>query len=280
MVSSSHTGNFLPTGKILSFFSFKNSISPSSIVNRARAQTVLSQWYPTKGLYKGRDVEGMYLLKTLPFLPPGTLRMVPKQLVDGCRVELETLKAQIFNEYRIGNKERESWEKWFKTHIPEREDAAEYIKTHHYTCPLISFFWQGVKNTPSWNLSAPECSFSIFPSTVAIAMPSATCQFDRGGAFPAYRNIGNINENIVDAHSKYSEHYRIGEESRLKKIGGKLLKEIVNRKVKEFGGRYPSSGSVTKLVDLIIDCNINFFSTRYLTAPPPPFLFIPPLCFT
>ena len=46
-------------------------------------KTVLSQWYPHKGLY-GRDVEGMHLLLEVPSILSTQLKVPPKPLIPGC----------------------------------------------------------------------------------------------------------------------------------------------------------------------------------------------------
>ena len=73
--------------------------------------TVLSQWYPPKGLYDGRDVEGIYILKDLPSLPNwggNPLKLKPKRLVNGCVNEMAGLKARLLKHYLMGSEDRKA----------------------------------------------------------------------------------------------------------------------------------------------------------------------------
>ena len=133
---------------------------------------MLSQWYPTKTMYPGRLVEGMYLLSALPALAPRQLNIPPKPLVTGCKTVLDDLKTRINEHYNIGDPSRESWNKWFAQHAPTTENVQEYVLAHRYTCPLAGYFKTSVNYQPRWEIPRPVCSFSIFPPNVVLALPS------------------------------------------------------------------------------------------------------------
>ena len=62
--------------------------------------TVLSQWYPHRGLY-GSDVEGMHLLLEVPSIPSNQLKLPPKSLVPGCVKIFTDLRSDINKHYNI-----------------------------------------------------------------------------------------------------------------------------------------------------------------------------------
>jgi hypothetical protein len=153
-------------------------------------KTVLSQWYPTKDLYPDRNVEGMYLLTSVPFLPALQLNLPPKALVEGCAGAMDALERDILTHYPIIHPDREQWSKWFRTNKPAQMDTAEqYIRRHKYHCPLMSYFRASINAQPNWEPSAPKCSFSIFPSYVVVALPSVQCRFDPHNSFAPYMEL-------------------------------------------------------------------------------------------
>ena len=81
-------------------------------------KVVLSQWYPTKGCYSGRDVEGMSLLLSIPSLEHQVYRLAPRKLVQGCEQTFVDLRTKIFHHYDIGDWQRTEWAEWFTAHIP------------------------------------------------------------------------------------------------------------------------------------------------------------------
>jgi hypothetical protein len=138
-------------------------------------KTVLSQWYPTADLYPGRNVEGIYLLLSVPFLPRNISSLPPKDLVADCVSSMEDLRRRIMMHYHINDPNRKEWGHWFESCIPESQDTSLYIKSHSYHCPLLSFFRENTNYMPTWVPSAPTCSFSIFPRNVVVALPSVNC---------------------------------------------------------------------------------------------------------
>eukprot|EP01035_Chromulina_nebulosa_P021534 gene21534-27882_t len=58
------------------------------------------------------------------------------------------------------------------------------------------------------------------------------------------------------------ERLRVSEFARLKRLQGKRLKEIIIRKVKDNGAKYPHSGTIEKLSSLIFTCDLQFTSMR------------------
>jgi hypothetical protein len=70
-------------------------------------KTVLSQWYPHRGLY-GRDVEGMHLLLEVPSIPLNQLKLQPKSLVRGCVKVFTDLRSDINKHYNVDRNDRKS----------------------------------------------------------------------------------------------------------------------------------------------------------------------------
>lgn len=226
------------------------------------AVTFCSQWNPIKGLYKDRDVEGMYLLLEVPKLDRQAIEMSPKALVQGCREVLLKLKGRLLTHYALG-KHRTEWSSWIDDNLPdEGEDASKYIKNHDYYCPLISYF-RGIQHRPSWRAPAPSCSPSIFPKHRVLQTASVQWAQDHQGPATPHIAIDNAIEvgEVISVESRYA-CYRVSENARLALCQGKRLKEIINHKVKQNGSRYPSSGSIKHLCAIIFECDINFFSSR------------------
>ena len=229
--------------------------------------TGMSQWYPTPGLYVNRDVEGMYLLLSVPHLSREYRRLVPKALVQGCKSILEDLKLKIntHDSYEMGNSDLASWNEWFRGIIPkDEEDVADYVRSHRYECPLLNYFREGIQNDPSWLPPQPRTSFSIFPQHVVVALPSVQCQFDHRGPATPYMPIEMVNESDAEAGviTRYNSLKAI-EFNRLKLLKKKGLLNIINRKVKEHGGRFAISGlTIERLCALVFDCDLNYFLTR------------------
>ena len=224
-------------------------------------KTVLSQWYPHRGLYD-RDVEGMHLLLEVPSIPSNQLKLSPKRLIPGCVKIFEELRSSINKHYNIDSDDRKAWNEWFKANLPVTEDVNTYVRSHKYVCPLIQIFRFGYQHNPNWVPQVPRCSFSIFPSNVVIAMPSVRCRFDRNGAptpFMAIENDGDGDN--VSAISRYTR-FKDNELSRLKKLKKTGLVSALNRKMKENGARYPVSGLVDTLSLLVFECNVQILSIR------------------
>ena len=155
-------------------------------------KTVLSQWFPTANLYPGRAVEGMYLLKDVPFLEAKELKLPPKDLVKDCVKTFADLKVRLLLHYNISSPDRKEWETWFKDNEPSSQDVNEYIKVHRYLCPLGNFFKKGFQYTPTWQPCSPVNSPTIFPPYVVVALPSIQCQFDPHNSFSAYMEIPTL----------------------------------------------------------------------------------------
>ena len=225
-------------------------------------KTVLSQWYPHRGLY-GRDVEGMHLLLEVPSIPANQLKLSPKRLIPGCVKIFEELRSGINKHYNIDSEDRKAWNEWFRANMPATEDVNSYIRSHKYLCPLLQIFRFGYQHNPTWVAQVPKCSFSIFPSNVVIAMPSVRSRFDRNGAptpFMAIENDGNGDDSlsVISRYTRFKE----SELSRLKKLKKTGLVSTLNRKMKDNGARHAVSGLVDNLCLLVFECNVQFLSTR------------------
>jgi len=193
--------------------------------------------------------------------------MVPKQLIHGCTELLADLKLRLNAHYNITDPFRDSWNQWFKRNQPQNDDVAMYIKSHRYYCPMLSYFKPQTQYKPNWAPTIPKCSFSIFPSTIVIALPSVRSTFDRHSTATPYLQIIDANNEDVEASVRAAyQHYKELEISRIKKLQGKRVKHIVGRKVKHNGATYPSSGTVEKQATLIFDCDINV-TVDWLTPP-------------
>ena len=208
----------------------------------------------------------MYLLLSIPNLQPRTLRLPPKALVPGSKQVLEDLKVRInkHENYEIGNSNLDEWNAWFREVIPEEENVHSYIRNHRYECPLVTFFRQGFQHDPIWQPSLPKVSFSIFPAHVVVALPSVQCQFDHQGPAAPYMAIemGTAPDDEASVITRYNDMKAL-EFNRLKKLKRKGLLHIVNRKVKEHGSRFATSGlTIEKLCALVFDCDLNFFLSR------------------
>ena len=228
-------------------------------------KTVLSQWYPHRGLY-GRDVEGMHLLLEVPSIPLNQLKLQPKSLVPGCVKVFTDLRSDINKHYNVDSNDRKSWNEWFRMHAPVNEEVSMYVRSHKYLCPLIQIFRSGFQLNPTWVPQAPRCSFSIFPSNVVIATPSIRCRFNRSGAPTPFVTIENDSDlgNEISPISRYTR-FKENELSRLKKLKLSGLKSALNRKMKENGARFPVSGLLDTLCLLVFECNVQYISTRYKT---------------
>ena len=224
-------------------------------------KTVLSQWYPHKGLY-GRDVEGMHLLLEVPSIPTTQLKLPPKPLVPGCVKIFEELRSNINKHYNIDSADRKLWNDWFRSNAPATEDANNYVRSHKYLCPLIQIFRSGYQHNPRWVPQPPRCSFSIFPANVVIAMPSIKCRFDRSGAPTPFMSIenegGDLETSVIARYTRFKDK----ELSRLKSLQKKGLVSALNRKMKDNGARYPVSGLLDTLCLLVFECNVQFLSIR------------------
>ena len=226
-------------------------------------KTVLSQWYPTANLYTNRPPEGIYLLRDLPGVEFHVMKLPPKPLVSGCKKVFDDLKAKINKHYRISDRNRDKWNEWFLKHSPRDESAVNYIRSHRYVCPLMQYFKQGIQNVPtSWQALLPVNSFSIFPNNIVVALPSVQCQFDRHGALTPYMQVDIHEDGEADSVIGRYERLRVTEFARMKRLQGKRLKDIVIRKVKENGAKYPHSGTIEKLCSLIFTCDLQFASMR------------------
>ncbi len=226
-------------------------------------KTVLSQWYPTANLYANRPHEGMYLLRNLPGVDFHTIKLPPKPLIVGCKKVFDDLKLKINKHYRITDTKRTMWNEWFSRHAPRDEDAGSYTRTHRYVCPLMYYFKSGVQNIPSsWAALLPTNSFSIFPANIVVALPSVQCQFDRHGAAAPFMQVEIHEAGQADSVIARYEQLRISEFARMKRLQGKRLKEIVTRKVKENGAKYPHSGTIEKLSGIIFTCDSQFTFMR------------------
>ena len=236
------------------------------IISCLDPKTVLSQWYPTKDLYLDRPVEGIYLLLTVPSLPIAMYKLPPKALVVGSATVMEDLKRRIVTHYTIGDSVRKEWTQWFDLHSPTSDDIQSYIRNHRYLCPLISFFREGTHFvSSSWKPTTPVSSFSIFPSTVVVALPSVQNQFDPHNAFPPFTEIGNEDNNNADnsAGARYIRQTD-NEMVRLKNLKVKGSKEFLSRQVKSHGASYALSGSVADLSRSLISIYEHFFHMRYI----------------
>lgn len=221
-------------------------------------KTVLSQWYPHRGLY-GRDVEGMHLLLEVPSIPANQLKLSPKRLIPGCVKIFVELRSNINKHYNIDSDDRKAWNEWFRVNMPATED----VRSHKYLCPLLQIFRFGYQHNPTWVAQVPKCSFSIFPSNVVIATPSVRSRFDRNGAptpFMAIENDGNGDDSlsVISRYTRFKEN----ELSRLKKLKKTGLVSMLNRKMKDNGARHAVSGLVDNLCLLVFECNVQFLSTR------------------
>ena len=128
---------------------------------------------------------------------------------------------------------------------------------------MMQYFKIGVQNIPtSWQALLPVNSFSIFPNNIVVALPSVQCQFDRHGATAPFMQVDIHGADEADSVIGRYERLRVSEFARLKRLQGKRLKEIVIRKVKENGAKYPHSGTIEKLSSLIFTCDSQFTSMR------------------
>ena len=228
-------------------------------------KTVISQWYPTKGLYPGRDVEGMFLIlkDKVPHIDLFSTKMEPKKLVDGCVAVFTSFRSRISAHYSMNDPARKSWLDWLNKHAPLNESALNYICSHPYNCPLISYF-RGLEHRPEWRLTDLVPTFSLFPSLEVLALPSAQCQFNRTGTAEPYMTL-NDETNVTNTQSvmqRYTNKYRDVEILRIKRFGTKMLKAILKRKVKHNGAAFTSSGTVEKMAETIFESNLSFFSIR------------------
>ena len=225
-------------------------------------KTVLSQWYPTANLYRNRPHEGMYLLNHMPGLEFHSLKLPPKPLIQGCKQVFDELKLKINQHYKVTDHKRHMWNQWFVSNSPRDEDANNYVRTHRYVCPLVQYFKRGVHNIPTtWQPLLPTNSFSIFPTNIVVALPSVQSQFDRQGATTPYMQI-DTNEGETDSVIGRYERLRVSEFARMKRLQGRRLKEIVTRKVKDNGAKFPHTGTIDKLSSLIFTCDLNFSLMR------------------
>lgn len=109
---------------------------------------------------------------------------------------------------------RDSWNHWFKQNQPQNDDVSMYIKSHRYYCPMVSYFKPQTQYKPNWAPTVPKCSFSIFPQTIVIALPSVRSTFDRHSTATPYLQIvdGNINDveaNVRTAYQLYQGFYQV-----------------------------------------------------------------------
>ena len=226
-------------------------------------KTVLSQWYPTANLYPNRPHEGMYLLKDLPGVEFHVMKLPPKPLIVGCKKMFDELKLKVNKHYKITDEKRRLWNEWFARNTPRNEDVGSFILSHRYVCPLMQYFKIGVHNIPSsWAALLPSNSFSIFPANIVVALPTVQCQFDKHGAATPFMQVDIHEAGAADSVIGRYEHMRVSEFARLKRLQGKRLKEIVTRKVKDNGAKYPHSGTIEKLSSLIFTCDLQFTSMR------------------
>ena len=169
-------------------------------------KTVLSQFYPTSGLYPGRDMEGMYVLLGIPVMG-SIMKLPPKSLIEDCVREFEVLRSRIVSHYPIGDICRKAWTHWFDQHSPLNEDVNSYVLQHEYKCPLASYF-RGTIYNPDWKPSPPINSLSIFPAHVVIAMPSVQCRYDPYNSFPPYLEIPSVSSPDGDEIDENNPHFR------------------------------------------------------------------------
>jgi hypothetical protein len=232
-------------------------------------KTVLSQWYPSPNLYRNRPVEGFYILQCdrdkLPSIPDSAYTMCPKPLVEKCVDVLDDLWRRLELHYTIGDPNRELWRRWFKKHKPINHNATDYIQSHRYECPLLSFFKKGVYHIPDWCEEEAETSFSIFPSYVVVATPSVQSHWDRQGAPTPYVVIqtgGNDDTRASTVLVRYGA-YKLAETTRYMQFTSAHLTKRVNRKHKHNGLRYSSAGNKDKLALFLHECDANFFTMRF-----------------
>ena len=220
--------------------------------------------FPTANLYyPNRPHEGMYLLRDLPGVDFHVMKLPPKPLIIGCKKIFDNLKLKVNKHYRISDEKRQLWYEWFARNSPRNEDAGSYVQTHRYVCPLMQYFKKGIQNVPSsWTALLPTNSFSIFPTNIVVALPSVQCQFDRHGAATPFMQVDIHEADESDSVIGRYELLRVSEFARLKRLQGKRLKEIVTRKVKDNGAKYPHSGTIEKLSSLIFTCDLQFTSMR------------------
>ena len=205
----------------------------------------------------------MYLLTRMPGLEFHSLKLPPKPLIPGCKQVFDELRLKINQHYKVTDNKRLMWNQWFAANSPRDEDANNYVRTHRYVCPLIQYFKIGVQNIPAtWQPLLPANSFSIFPSNIVVALPSVQNQFDRQGAATPYMQIDTTNDGEADSVIGRYERLRVSEFARMKRLQGRRLKEIVTRKVKDNGSKFPHSGTIEKLSGLIFTYDLNFSLMR------------------
>lgn len=190
-------------------------------------------------------------------------KMEPKKLVDGCVAVFTSFRSRISAHYSMNDPARKSWLDWLNKHAPLNESALNYICSHPYNCPLISYF-RGLEHRPEWRLTDLVPTFSLFPSLEVLALPSAQCQFNRTGTAEPYMTL-NDETNVTNTQSvmqRYTNKYRDIEILRIKRFGTKMLKAILKRKVKHNGAAFTSSGTVEKMAETIFESNLSFFSIR------------------
>jgi hypothetical protein len=155
---------------------------------------------------------------------------------------------------------------WFRKHLPDREDAQDYITYNTYECPLIAYFKRETYNTPYWDINEASTSFSIFPPNVVVALPSVRSRFDTQGSATPYMVIETGCTNPVPESAVLGRYdvFKDAEVSRLMSMTAPLLKHMISRKHKDNGQRYSSSGTKDKLAAFIFDCDKNFLTFRYL----------------
>jgi hypothetical protein len=202
-----------------------------------------------------------------PYVPDTDYFMAPKPLVEGSQDVLLSLKHRIMSYYDVSKDDvfRKDWEKWFMRHLPDNEDANEYMSYQKYKCPLLSYFKRSTFNEPIWTPGEPLTSFSIFPSNIVVALPSVQCRYDHHGTAKPYMVITTGNENSIEhSNSLLSRYSKIKDHefTRLRNLGKVRLVDIVSRKHKFNGGRYGVTGTLDKLSSLVFDCNINFTALR------------------
>ena len=72
----------------------------------------------------------------------------------------------------------------------------------------------------------------------------------------------DTNEGETDSVIGRYERLRVSEFARMKRLQGRRLKEIVTRKVKDNGAKFPHTGTIDKLSSLIFTCDLNFSLMR------------------
>ena len=76
---------------------------------------------------------------------------------------------------------------------------------------MLSFFKPLTQYQPNWEPTIPKCSFSIFPLTIVIALPSVRSTFDRHSTATPYLQIvdGSNNTNDIETNVRTAyQHYQ------------------------------------------------------------------------